>query len=103
MTSISNRLKVGTAACAMAVAGSLGTVAPAHATPAAPAPASPVVLSSTDAPLHWWGSPRPSGSHDLLRWFKPVTSTPKATNHHLRFFAAIHSFFRFGCYGHKSL
>ena len=100
MTTIANKLKVGTAACAMAAAASLTGVAPAQAAPAAPAPAAPVVLSSTDAPLGpWWIKPRPSGARDLLRGFTPATSTPKATNHHLRFFAAIHNFFRFACYG----
>jgi hypothetical protein len=79
MTSIGTKLKVGTAAGAIAVAASLMSVAPAQAAPvvapAAPvvfadvplapvvAPASPVLRGPADVPQGWWwwnSSPKPS-------------------------------------------
>jgi hypothetical protein len=80
MTRIGTKLKVGTAAGAIAVAASLTLVAPAAATPVVPAPAAPVFSGPSDVPL-WFGWGR---SHDILK-FKPQP---------FKFF----NFFLFGCY-----
>jgi hypothetical protein len=50
MTSIATKLGAGTAGCAIAVAASLTSVAPAQAAPVA-APAAPVVFGQVDVPL----------------------------------------------------
>jgi hypothetical protein len=50
MTSIGTKLGAGTAGCAIAVAASLTSVAPAQAAPVA-APAAPVVFGQVDVPL----------------------------------------------------
>jgi hypothetical protein len=92
MTSIGTKLGVGTAGCAIAVAASLSSVAPAQAAPvAAPAapvvfadvplapvvaPASPVLRGPADVPQGWWfgnwnPQPRPTVSNS---WFAGKTS-----------------------------
>ena len=81
MTSIATKIKVGTAACAVAAAASLTSVATAEASPVAAVPAAPV-FASTDAPqggLLWWGH-----SKDLR-------------------FGFFKNFLRWGCYNHHSV
>jgi hypothetical protein len=70
MNNIANKLKVGTAACAIAAAASLTPVATAQAAPVT-VPATPAVFGSADAPLGgWWWFPKQQ-SPDLLLGFKP--------------------------------
>lgn len=89
MTGIATKLGVGTAGCAIAVAASLSSVAPAQAAPvAAPAapvvfadvplapvvtPASPVFRGPADVPQWWWKGhfPKPSPMNSTVShgWF----------------------------------
>jgi hypothetical protein len=95
MTRIATKLGVGTVGCAIAVAASLSSVAPAGAAPV-PAPAAPVVFGQADVPLApvvapaspvlrgpadvpqgwWWGnwnSPKPKPVSNGS-WFTGKTS-----------------------------
>lgn len=66
MTSIGTKLKVGTAACGIAVAASLTSIAPAEAAPAMPAPAAPVLR---DLPQGWWHH---SDEPESGGWFQKI-------------------------------
>ncbi|ORA26984.1 hypothetical protein [Mycobacterium aquaticum] len=86
MTTVATKFGVAVAGCAIAAAASLTSVTPAVAAPTVPAPAAPAVLGPGGAPQWFFGS----GSHDLLRVFRPSSDQ--------WFFPNI---FHFGCYGHK--
>src|SRR5689334_4765662 len=86
MGTMSKKLSVGIAGCAIAAAATLTPMAPAEAAPAMPAPAAPVF--SGPAPV-WGGGGSWFGffQRDLLKpVFKPSV------------FSSFH-FFQWGCYG----
>ncbi|MCW2690193.1 MAG: hypothetical protein JWR37_5083 [Mycobacterium sp.] len=89
MTKFATKVRVGIAGCAIAVAASLTSVAPAEAAPVVPAPATPAVLGPADVPMGfgwWWGSDGVSRSPDILRTFRPSTGWK------------FNKIFHFGCY-----
>src|SRR5689334_25431751 len=87
MGTISKKVSVGIAGCAIAAAATLTPMAPAQAAPV-PVPASPAVLGHADVPAGWWFL----RSAQLPR---PIF-TPQ--------FGIFHGLFNFwGCYNHKAL
>jgi hypothetical protein len=87
MGTVSKKLSVGIAGCAIAAAATLTPIAPAEAAPV-PVPATPAVMGHGDAPAGWW-------------WFRSA-QLPRPTQTHT--FGIFHGLFNFwGCYNHKAM
>jgi hypothetical protein len=99
MTRIVTKLGVGTAGCAIAVAASLMSVAPAEAAPVQ-APAAPVVFGPADAPL----APVLRGPADLPQgwWWGQSSPTPTPIVWHGWFASWIQQLSFFHCGGYNT-